>query len=559
MSMTPLWSAVCHRFRRNLANSADLDQFVTVFLESGPIITNNSARLAFFKPGLHAQQKAGPPVTALKSVGYEWLKQKLGVDPMPHFCESYIASKGGRKTEVRDGFHVEYYPKSYQPDETLPAQLEFALKYEGLHLELIRACLAAWPVDELAAYVREKPIAQNRRRIWFLYETFQDATLDVENLTKGGYIDLLDSKRYFTTEGNRSRRHRVVVNWLGTREYCPLVRRTPELMAFVEKQLSERMHEQILAYPQDVMQRAMQYLYTKETKSSFAIERQTPTQQRSARFIDLLKQAGRECSFVDARLTTLQNAIVDERYAEQRFRTIQNYVGETAFVGKEIVHFVPPKPEDVESLMHGLEQCFQQLRNSDVDPVISAAVLSFGFVFIHPFEDGNGRIHRFLIHDYLADQQFTPPGVMFPISAAMLNNMVEYDATLEAFSRPLMSRIQYRLTSEGELETQSETLDYYRFQDLTAQATQLYSFLDRTIETEFVAELTFLQNYDKARDAMRDVVDMPDGDVDKFIRFVTQNHGKLSAAKRKRFFEKLTDEEVEQLEECVREAFELAA
>ena len=42
--------------------------------------------------------------------------------------------------------------------------------------------------------------------------------------------------------------------------------------------------------------------------------------------------------------------------------------------------------------------------------------------FCTPFEDGNGRIHRFLIHNILARQGFTPEGVMFPISAPMLKN-----------------------------------------------------------------------------------------------------------------------------------------
>jgi hypothetical protein len=39
----------------------------------------------------------------------------------------------------------------------------------------------------------------------------------------------------------------------------------------------------------------------------------------------------------------------------------------------------------------------------EVDPVVAAAILAFGFVYIHPFEDGNGRIHRYLIHHVLAD------------------------------------------------------------------------------------------------------------------------------------------------------------
>jgi len=28
-------------------------------------------------------------------------------------------------------------------------------------------------------------------------------------------------------------------------------------------------------------------------------------------------------------------------------------------------------------------------------PIVHAAVIGYAFVFLHPFEDGNGRIHRF--------------------------------------------------------------------------------------------------------------------------------------------------------------------
>ncbi len=39
----------------------------------------------------------------------------------------------------------------------------------------------------------------------------------------------------------------------------------------------------------------------------------------------------------------------------------------------------------------------------------SVKVVGFGFVFLHPFEDGNGRLHRYLIHHVLSARQFTPP------------------------------------------------------------------------------------------------------------------------------------------------------
>ena len=62
------------------------------------------------------------------------------------------------------------------------------------------------------------------------------------------------------------------------------------------------------------------------------------------------------------------------------------------------------------------------LRARTNDPVVAAAVSSFAFVFIHPFEDGNGRIHRFLIHHVLSRRGYSPPGVIFPVSAAILRD-----------------------------------------------------------------------------------------------------------------------------------------
>ncbi len=48
----------------------------------------------------------------------------------------------------------------------------------------------------------------------------------------------------------------------------------------------------------------------------------------------------------------------------------------------------------------------RRLHNSSVDPIVAAAAMAFGFVFVHPFEDGYERIHRFLIHHQLAHSGF---------------------------------------------------------------------------------------------------------------------------------------------------------
>lgn len=63
-------------------------------------------------------------------------------------------------------------------------------------------------------------------------------------------------------------------------------------------------------------------------------------------------------------------------------------------------------------------------------PCAVAAAGAFGFVFVYPFLDGNGRIHRFLVHHVLTKRIFTPRGVLFPVSAVMLRDMAAYGRVL---------------------------------------------------------------------------------------------------------------------------------
>lgn len=63
--------------------------------------------------------------------------------------------------------------------------------------------------------------------------------------------------------------------------------------------------------------------------------------------------------------------------------------------------------------------------------VAAGAAPAFGFVFKHPFEDGNGRNHRWLMHHVWARAAFTPSGIIFPVSAAILRNMSDYKILAE--------------------------------------------------------------------------------------------------------------------------------
>jgi hypothetical protein len=335
------------------------------------------------------------------------------------------------------------------------------------------------------------------------------------------------------------------------------VRRTDRLKAFEQAKLDEQCRRVMAHYPEDLLKRALQYLYTKETKSSFEIERLTPNATRTERFVALLQTAENEDFVHKEALIGVQNRIVDERFRDSDYRRTENYVGETVALHQERVHCVFPKPEDLPAMMEGLIAAHQRMGDSGVHPVIHAAAVAFGFVFLHPFEDGNGRIHRFLIHNILARRDFTPKGIMFPVSAAMLKNPAAYDAALEEFSKPRMVLVDYSLDEKGRLIVHNDTALLYRYIDMTAQAEALFQFIQDTIDKDLVEELDFLRNYDEAKRAMQEIADLPDRLIDLFIRCCLQNKGRLSGRKRTSEFPQITDSEVERMEAVVRGAYRI--
>jgi hypothetical protein len=350
-------------------------------------------------------------------------------------------------------------------------------------------------------------------------------------------------------------RQRVIDNLLGGRSFCPIIRRTEKLAAMEESDLRKRCEDVVTSYPPELLRRALSYLYNKETKSSFEIEHVKPSASRMEKFIGLLEMAEHKDFCEKPLLIEVQNRTVDPRFRETDYRTNQNYVGQTISYQKQFVHYACPKPEDLPELMEGLFTAHQLMKGGAVPAVIHAATISYGFVFMHPFEDGNGRLHRFLIYNILFLRGAIPKGLMFPVSAAMLKNPALYNHSLEVFSNPLMRLVEYDLDDLGQMTVQGDTGRLYRYIDMTAQAEALYDFVGLTVEHELVEELDFLANYDKAKKALQEIVDMPDRLIDLFINLCLQNNGRLSARKRETYFGFLTDAELTSMEKAVPQGF----
>ncbi|HEX7125693.1 MAG TPA: Fic family protein [Thermodesulfobacteriota bacterium] len=487
------------------------------------------------------------------ALGQAALRERLRLRVPPPAVRSYLVA-GARRTEIHDSHVVEFFPQRYDPGESTVSHLRFALRHEPVDLRVLVAALEAIDPTEIVAWVRREPTGAFARRTWFFYETFTGRTLDLPDVTTGNYVDALDPDRHVVATRRRSPRHRVNDNLLGDAGLCPVVRRTRRLETSMAARLGDEARLLTARYDPAVLARAVAYLYTKETRSSFAIEGETPSPSRTERFVAALRSALDFDPADKAAIVRLQGVIVDPRYAAGDWRDSQNWVGGVAAGYREAVEFIPPRPEDVPDLMAAWMRLTRRLEADDlVDPVVAAAVSAFAFVFIHPFEDGNGRIHRFLIHHVLARRGMSPPGTIFPVSAAILRDRRSYDAALETFSKPLFECIDWHFTPERRLVVENDTADLYRYFDATPLAEYLYDRVADTVRRDLEAELDFVTVYDRALEAVKEIVDMPDRRASRFVQLCMGNGGRLAGTRRAEFPE-LTDDEIERLEAAVQAA-----
>lgn len=101
----------------------------------------------------------------------------------------------------------------------------------------------------------------------------------------------------------------------------------------------------------------------------------------------------------------------------------------------------------------------------------------------------------------------------------------------------------------------NDTVRWYRYIDMTPQAEALFHFIDKAIDTELAGELAFLANYDKTKKAIQEIADIPDRQINLFIRFCLQNNGRLSRKKRVSHFDYLSDDEIAMMEQAVQSAY----
>jgi Fic family protein len=465
-------------------------------------------------------------------LGYEYLRQSLGLTALEPTKPEMVANV----TRVSVEPTAVKVPAIVAPQGEAPLDhVLFALKHEGVNLGILARCLPRIGATEMLRALRATPNGGYIRLACWLWEHYAGRQLQDIPAIGGQSAELFDPARYVTGPPQRNARWRTVFNGLGTLDYCATVERTPAVETGLASNVLQRARAFLDELGPEIADRALSWAYLSETEGSYAIEHEAPTEDKARAFTALLQQAHERRPLSEDYLVELQNAAITNPLERAvQFRTEQNRL-RGPLHGARGITYLPPPPESVPGLMRELMQ-FANTAPSEIDPIVAGAISSFGFVFIHPFMDGNGRLSRFLFHHALCLSGHLAHGMLLPVSVAMKRNEQQYLDALRSFSAKARDRWSVKWIDEGQYEIQFNADDsIYRYWDATQAVEFGFRMAEQALEVDLRQETDFLMRYDRiyrAADARFDVR----GDVlSELVRFCVLQNGRISERRRKQY------------------------
>lgn len=434
-------------------------------------------------------------------------------------------------------------------DDGILENILFALKYEGVNFQVLAQALPLIPEKTLRDQFDGSPNSKYLRVTCYLWELFTGH--EIQRLQKRlgqTFVRLFNPQHYYTGPERRNERWRVIFNGIGTPHYCVTVRRTPTLDQLLDKNLLQKALDFADSLPKDILNRTLSWAYLSETRDSFAIEKEAVDASKSRRFVEVLKQAHRGIDVNEDTLLDLQNIAIDNPYLKATsYRNEQNYLG-TAQSGALGVTYVPPEFQLARELM----DCLCELANdppAGVHPLVLASVVSFGFVFIHPFMDGNGRLSRFLFHQVLCKAGALSDGLVLPVSTVMHRNESDYLEALKSFSEQIPEFWEIWPTSDVEMEFDFKGHEaIYRYWDGTQCCEFMAQCAETAIEQHLKEETIYLNRYDAIYKHINDRFDVASKDLANLVMFCMEQRGQLSNRRRKQYLYRVEEDVFDELE-----------
>nr|WP_177429568.1 Fic family protein [Pseudomonas sp. ZH-FAD] len=426
----------------------------------------------------------------------------------------------------------------------------FALKHEGIHLGILMQALPLLPAAVFEAALSKSPNAMYLRKACFLREAFTGQLVKQAAPVKGAFVPLFDPRRYFTLPGERNSRWRVEFNGLGTLAYCATVERTPQIEAMLERDLLGRANILVESLAPFDAERLHDWAYLQETQASFAIEGEEPSEEQARRFVRLLRQAQERRPLDESYLVAIQNSTVSHSSAQATgFRQQQNYLTNQT-QGPLGVAYVPPPAELCGELMEHLMRIANRAA-SQVDPLVVAAIVSFGLAFLHPFPDGNGRLSRFLLHQQLCHAEALQRGMLLPMSVAIQRDPGRYLASLQEFSRP--ARAFWELSRNGggiSSLTFKGPPAIYRYWDATPQVAFTLDVAQYALDA-LRDQAAYLKRFDAVYAEVNACCDVRGSDLAALVVLCLAHRGVITTPRRHQFQDRVPEAVFDCIERAV--------
>lgn len=480
-------------------------------------------------------------------LGYEFLRQSLELSAFPVVRPAI--TKPVTRIEQAGAFLA--IPRHVSPVTDNPvAHLLFALKHEGTNLQILAEVMDKIDPGDLLSELRKSPTGTYTRVACYLWEKFTGKLLEGCPEISGPTADVFNPAKYIVGESVRNSKWRVAFNGLGTINYCATVEKTPYIQESIRSDVLGRTNDFIETLGGGVMDRALAWAYLHETESTFAIERESPSEDKSRAFVALLQQAHERRLLSEDYLVELQNSIVNNPFDKAAsFRLSQNWL-KGPMRGAAGVTYLPPPPEIASNIMDELI-FFINNPPKNIDPIITASIASFGFVFTHPFSDGNGRLSRFLFHRSLCQSGKLEKGLILPVSVAMKNHESEYLSVLQEYSRPSRELWSVKWIDGDEYVSEfNGSAATYQYWDATPCVEFGYKMASHALEVELKNETEFLVRYDKILKEVDKNFDVRGSVLSSLVMLCLDNNNVISNNRRKQFIYKVPDKIFDFIEEC---------
>src|ERR1700693_3943775 len=119
-------------------------------------------------------------------IGYAHLLNTLQLNVTPLEKSAFADSSVNRRIDYEARI---LFPSGVAVENTLVGHLEFALRHEGVNLEVIDAVFEHITPENLITRLQATPTGEHIRRACFLWEWLTGKELNSGIVVKGGYVD----------------------------------------------------------------------------------------------------------------------------------------------------------------------------------------------------------------------------------------------------------------------------------------------------------------------------------------------------------------------------------